>query len=113
MNRKQQSLVWFLLTLLAVLLSISPDLVAQCPMCRTGLTQSAEGQRWARGINDGILLLLAAPFMIAGSMALVLWRSQVAAVLSGARARLEKSLSGDKEGRARKPFAVSSMRNDL
>jgi hypothetical protein len=114
MNRKQQRMMWLLpaMPFLAVLLSFSPAVAAQCPMCRTGLTQSAEGQRWARGINDGILFLLAAPFLIAGSMALVIWRSQVAAVLSGARARLEKSLPGDQEGRAGKPFVVSSTRND-
>jgi len=74
--------------ILAVSLFFAPQLAAQCPMCRTGLTQSAEGLRWARGINAGILLLLAAPFVIAGSAALVIFRPQIAAALSLVRTRM-------------------------
>ena len=61
----------------AVLLICSADLSAQCAMCRTALTQSAEGQRWSRGINAGVLLLLAAPFLIAGVILAVIFQSQL------------------------------------
>jgi hypothetical protein len=76
--------------LLALALLFSQELLAQCPMCQTGLTQSAEGQRWARGINAGILLLLAAPFVIIGSCALVIYRPQVIGAAARIRARLER-----------------------
>ena len=61
----------------AIVLFFSLDVAAQCAMCRTALTQSAEGQRWSRGINAGILLLLAAPFLIAGSALLVIYPALV------------------------------------
>jgi len=87
MSRTARSALWVLWAggFLAVSLLFSQQLAAQCPMCRTALTQSAEGQRWARGINAGILLLLAAPFVIAGSAALVIYRPQVTAAVSRIR----------------------------
>jgi len=62
---------------LGVLLAFSPELSAQCQMCRTALTQSVEGQRWSRGINAGILLLGAAPFLIAATIMAVIFRGQL------------------------------------
>jgi hypothetical protein len=59
-----------------IMLFLARDLAAQCAMCRTALTQSAEGERWSRGINAGILLLLATPFLIAGACLLVIFRDQ-------------------------------------
>jgi hypothetical protein len=59
-----------------MVLFLAPNLGAQCAMCRTALTQSAEGERWSRGINAGILLLLATPFLIAGACLLVIFRDQ-------------------------------------
>jgi hypothetical protein len=44
---------------------------AQCAMCKTGLTNSPEGQRLASGFNTGILFLLAAPFLIVGVFAIL------------------------------------------
>lgn len=87
MSRTARSARWLLWAggFLVVALLFAPQLAAQCPMCQTGLTQSAEGQRWARGINAGILLLLAAPFVIAGSAALVIYRPQVKSAMSRIR----------------------------
>jgi hypothetical protein len=73
---------------LAVLLLFSADLSAQCAMCRTALTQSAEGQRWSRGINAGIMLLLAAPFLIAGVIFAVIFQSQLLQGMRRIRARV-------------------------
>jgi hypothetical protein len=72
----------------AMVLLVSPDLGAQCQMCRTALTQSSEGQRWSRGINAGILLLLAAPFLIAGSALLVIFHAQLRRMVKRMRARI-------------------------
>ena len=73
---------------LAFLLAWNADLSAQCAMCRTALTQSAEGLRWSRGINAGIMLLLAAPFLIAGVILGVIFQSQLLLSLRRIRARV-------------------------
>ncbi len=41
---------------------------SQCPMCRTALANSAEGQAVAEGFRQGILFLLAAPYAILGGI---------------------------------------------
>lgn len=76
---------------LAIALLFAPNLSAQCQMCRTALTQSAEGQRWSRGINAGIFVLLAAPFLIGGSIALVIYRPQLPRAWARTRARFSTS----------------------
>jgi hypothetical protein len=50
--------------------------VAQCPMCKTALEKSAEGQQMASAFNDGILFLLSAPFLVVGAIALMLYRKR-------------------------------------
>jgi hypothetical protein len=96
MNRNRHAALWILLAgiFLAVMLLFCQSLAAQCQMCRTALTQSAEGQRWARGINAGILLLLAAPFLICGAIAFVVWRPQVARCLI----QIERAIRGGSKG---------------
>jgi len=57
--------------------SVTTDVVfAQCSMCKTALVNSAEGQRLASGFNSGILFLLCVPFMIAGTIALLIFNAQ-------------------------------------
>lgn len=96
MRRKSHSpILWGLLlgSCLAVLMLLSPNLSAQCQMCRTALTQSPEGQRWSRGINAGIMLLLAAPFLIAGGISLVIYRPHLPRASARIRAWLRASRS--------------------
>jgi len=53
------------------LLLISPEeIYSQCSMCRAVL-QSEEGQATAKGINNGILYLMAIPYLLVG---LVGWK---------------------------------------
>ena len=42
---------------------------SQCAMCRTALQNSPEGRAVAEGFRYGIIFLLAAPYAIAGSIA--------------------------------------------
>lgn len=50
---------------------LSPELAtAQCSMCRAVL-ESEEGQNTAKGINDGIVYLMAIPYVL---VAIVGWR---------------------------------------
>jgi hypothetical protein len=74
-----------------IVLFLAPNLAAQCAMCRAALTQSAEGERWSRGINAGILLLLATPFLIAGACLLVIFRNQTARLTRDLLAKLVKA----------------------
>ena len=52
----------------AVLLAWESAL-ALCPMCRTALSTSPEGQRFAAGFNEGILFLLGVPFAVVAVIA--------------------------------------------
>lgn len=62
------------LLLLAVL---AEPALAQCSMCKTALTNSAEGQRIAGEFNRAILVMVAAPYLVFGSIAGYLFRSRI------------------------------------
>lgn len=64
----------------AALLIRSDTALAQCAMCRTALLNSPEGQIIAAGFNRGILFLFAAPFLVAGTIAFLIFRSRVGAL---------------------------------
>ena len=49
---------------------------AQCAMCRTALSQSAEGQQLQAGFNSAILFLLGAPYLVFGTLVGSLWLSK-------------------------------------
>jgi hypothetical protein len=54
----------FLLFVAVFLLSMDVS-YGQCSMCRAVL-ESEEGQQTAKGINDGILYLMAIPYILVG-----------------------------------------------
>lgn len=57
-----------------ILFLITPnDLEAQCSMCRAVL-ESEEGQQTAKGINDGIVYLMAIPYILVGIVGYVVFR---------------------------------------
>ena len=60
-SMKSKVLLWVIL-----ILFISSDVVyGQCSMCRAVL-QSENGQATAKGINNGILYLMAIPYLLVG-----------------------------------------------
>lgn len=63
------------LSLLACIILIPFDAAAQCAMCRTALENSAEGQAIAGSFRYGILMLLAAPYLIFGTVGIVIFRA--------------------------------------
>jgi hypothetical protein len=75
------------LSLAAVLLVGVPRLGAQCAMCRSSLEASQEGQALAVKLNRAILVLLGAPFGVAGLVGLALYRSRRGERSPGRRAR--------------------------
>lgn len=46
---------------------------AQCAMCRAVL-ESEEGQSAAQGINDGIVYLMAIPYILVGGIGYIIYR---------------------------------------
>ncbi|WP_027137764.1 membrane protein [Gaetbulibacter saemankumensis] len=46
---------------------------AQCAMCRAVL-ESGEGQTAAEGINDGIVYLMAIPYVLVGGLGYLIYR---------------------------------------
>ena len=59
------SLVFFFLA--------SIDAEAQCALCRAVL-ESEEGQQTAKGINDGIIYLMAIPYVLVGIVGFAVFR---------------------------------------
>ena len=47
---------------------------AQCSMCRTALENSPEGRGMSASFNRGILLLLGVPYVIFGTVGVVVYR---------------------------------------
>lgn len=69
-------------------LAAAPEAAAQCAMCRTALTSSAEGQAIAAQFNAAILVMLAAPYLILGALAGVFFRQRLRDLLGRRLARL-------------------------
>lgn len=46
---------------------------AQCAMCRAVL-ESEEGQEAAKGINDGIIYLMAIPYLLIGGIGFLIYK---------------------------------------
>ncbi|MDX1278711.1 hypothetical protein [Oceanihabitans sediminis] len=60
--------------LLAILvLLVSTPVEAQCAMCRAVL-ETEEGQSTAKGVNDGIVYLMAVPYILVGGIGFFIYR---------------------------------------
>ncbi len=54
-----------------------PQVPAQCPMCRmTAESNYRSGGKAGRGLNTGILYLLALPYLLVGTIGYVWWRNR-------------------------------------
>ena len=62
-----------ILLTLALFLLGSVDVEAQCAMCRAVL-ESEEGQQTAKGINNGIVYLMAIPYVLVGAVGVAVFR---------------------------------------
>lgn len=69
-NTKQNSLFLLLLTLLFF---VSSEAFAQCSMCRAAL-DSQQDKSVAEGINNGILFLMAFPYLLVGGLGYYIYR---------------------------------------
>ena len=64
------------ITILIILLILASTTVdAQCAMCRAVL-ESEEGQNTAKGVNNGIVYLMAIPYILVGGLGYFIYRSR-------------------------------------
>ena len=68
----KQSTLFFIVLLMSFLL-FPEQAEAQCSMCRAVL-ESEEGQATAKGINDGIVYLMAMPYILVAGVGFVVYR---------------------------------------
>lgn len=68
--------IWMVMGATLARLMAADVVGAQCAMCKTGLLNSPEGQKLASGFNAGILFLLSVPFLIVGTLALLIVKAQ-------------------------------------
>jgi len=64
---------FFFIVLIVALLFFPEHAEAQCSMCRAVL-ESEEGQATAKGINDGIVYLMAMPYILVAGVGFVVYR---------------------------------------
>lgn len=61
------------ITLIVVVFLIASNAEAQCAMCRAVL-ESDSDQSMAKGVNDGIVYLMAIPYILVAGIAILLYR---------------------------------------
>jgi hypothetical protein len=65
------------LILAAALTFVAPSVDAQCPMCRMAVESNLKaGGKAGKGLNTGILYMLATPYLLVGALAFVWWRNR-------------------------------------
>jgi hypothetical protein len=76
---KGSAACWLALGLLAlgVLMLTGDPAAAQCSICKTVLTQSPEGRQIGSTVNTAILVMLLAPYLVFGTLAVILFRVRI------------------------------------
>ncbi len=70
---------------LLALCCLPTDVAAQCPMCKMSAESNLKGGgSMGRGLNNGILYMLVAPYVIVGGIALWWWRNSATRSLDAA-----------------------------
>lgn len=70
---------WLSILALALALSVTttPEVQAQCPMCRMSAESNLQnGGVDGRGLNNGILYMLATPYLLVGLIGFLWWRNR-------------------------------------
>ncbi len=70
-----------LLAVAATLLLLPAGARAQCAMCKTSLTNSPQGRALAGSFNKAILVMMAAPYLVAGAFGVALYRRRLGEVI--------------------------------
>jgi len=65
-----------LLVVILCFAALANDVMAQCPMCKTSVESGLkEGNTVGKGLNDGILYLLAMPYILVGGAGALWYRN--------------------------------------
>ena len=78
--------------LLAALALLAAPAGAQCQMCKTALTNSPEGRHMVQSFNYAILMMVAAPYLVVGTVTAALLRRRLLAAASDLATRLGRRL---------------------
>lgn len=63
--------------LIAVMVLVSQDILAQCPMCKMSAESNLkDGGTAGKGLNAGILFMLSMPYLLVGTLAYVWFRNR-------------------------------------
>jgi hypothetical protein len=81
------------LAVLGLAAAFGAPAAAQCVMCKTALTGSAEGRSMMASFNHGILLMVAAPYLVAGGFLLGVYRERLTQRAARFAARLRARLT--------------------
>ncbi|MEM9885498.1 MAG: hypothetical protein AAF849_06365 [Bacteroidota bacterium] len=78
MKNKKIFRALMLIALVAIVFLLGTDaLEAQCPMCRMAAESNLkDGGTAGKGLNNGILYMLATPYFVIGTIAFVWWRNR-------------------------------------
>jgi hypothetical protein len=92
--------------LAAPLWSSAAPAAAQCSMCKTALTNSAEGRSLGEEFNRAILVMLFAPYAVFGTVGAVLMRRRIGAALSRSARRVRRVVRAARPPRPRPRLRV-------
>ncbi len=66
-----------ILTIFFLLAVTSPEVPAQCPMCKIGAESNLKnGGSAGKGLNSGILYMLSLPYLLVGTIGFVWWKNR-------------------------------------
>ncbi len=72
-----RNIIILLVLLTCSLLLLPGEVLAQCPMCRIAAESNLEnGGTAGKGLNTGILYMLATPYLLIGGLGLLWWRNR-------------------------------------
>ena len=83
----------YITLLIVILLFMSFDMFAQCPMCRMSAeTNLNEGGDAGLGLNKGIIYLLTIPYILVGTIAFLWWRNNELVKIEDAQIEVDELL---------------------
>lgn len=76
MNLKANYKILILLFVILFMMTNMTELAAQCPMCRMAAESNLEnGGTEGKGLNKGILYMLAMPYLLVSTVGFIWWRN--------------------------------------
>jgi hypothetical protein len=73
---KNSHRILFILAIITSGLFIQTDTIAQCPMCKISAESNLRnGGTAGKGLNAGILYMLALPYTLVGTIGFIWWRN--------------------------------------